>query len=76
MTNLQNRLPSVHEAELARLCSRELSAVPEARAETQQVSVTDRHGAIHNASILVSTLRMLVDVLTELGEEMPCAWYL
>ncbi|WP_313825761.1 helix-turn-helix domain-containing protein [Leclercia sp.] len=68
MTQLQNKLPSLQEAELARLCSRELSAVLETRAESQQVSLTDKRGQIHNVSIPVSALRMLVDVLTELGE--------
>ena len=58
----------MHETELARLCSRQLSAVLETREETQLVSVTDKRGQVHNVSIPVSALRMLVDVLTVLGE--------
>lgn len=68
MTTLQNKLPSQHEAELAKICSRELSAILETRAETQQVSVTDKRGQVHNVRIPVNALRLLVDVLTELGE--------
>jgi len=69
MMNLfEQKLPSEEEAALARLSSQELSAVLETRAKTQKISMTDRQGVIHNVDIPVSALRLLIDVLTELGD--------
>ncbi|TCV98400.1 helix-turn-helix domain-containing protein [Biostraticola tofi] len=68
MNHLQQKRPSSEEAALARLSSRELSAVLETRAEIQKVTMTDRQGVVHNMDIPVSALRLLIDVLTELGD--------
>lgn len=68
MNHLQQKLPSTEEATLAKLSSQELSAVLETRAEIQKVTMTDRQGVVHNMNIPVSALRLLIDVLTELGD--------
>lgn len=68
MNHLQETLPTREEAILAKLCSQELSAILETRAETQPLSVTDTRGGVHAVNMPVSALRLLVDVLTELGE--------
>lgn len=68
MNHFQQKLPSSEEAALARLSSQELSAVLETRAEIQKVTMTDRQGVVHNMDIPVNALRLLIDVLTELGD--------
>jgi len=62
------QLPSVEEAALARLCSQELAEILETKAEIQTISVQDKSGEGHSVNMPVSALRILVDVLTELGE--------
>lgn len=62
------QLPSAEEAALAKLCSQELAAILETKAEVQTLSVQDKSGETHSVNMPVSALRMLVDVLTELGE--------
>lgn len=64
----QNQLPSAEEAALAKLCSQELAAILETKAQVQTLSVQDQSGETHSVNMPVSALRMLVDVLTELGE--------
>ncbi|MFK7160446.1 helix-turn-helix domain-containing protein [Marinospirillum sp. MEB164] len=64
----QSQLPSAQEAALAKLCSQELAAILETKAEVQTFSVQDQSGETHTVNMPVSALRMLVDVLTELGE--------
>lgn len=64
----QNQLPSAEEAALAKLCSQELAAILETKAEIQRLSVQDQSGETHSVNMPVTALRMLVDVLTELGE--------
>ncbi len=64
----QNQLPSAEEAALAKLCSQELAAILETRQEVQTFSVQDKSGEVHSVNMPVSALRLLVDVLTELGE--------
>src|SRR5690554_2556654 len=64
----QNKLPSAEEAALAKLCSQELAAILETKAEVQTLSVQDQSGDTHTVNMPVSALRMLVDLLTELGE--------
>jgi excisionase family DNA binding protein len=68
MSRLQETLPTKEEATLAKLCSQELSAILETKAETQTLSVTDPKGGVHAVNMPVNALRLLVDVLTELGE--------
>jgi len=62
------QLPSAEEAALAKLCSQELAAILETKAEVQTLSVQDKSGETHSVNMPVSALRILVDVLTELGE--------
>lgn len=68
MATLSSMLPSHEEAALAKLSSRELAAYVEMQATTQQVSITDKDGTAHQVEVPVSALRLLVDILTELGE--------
>ena len=44
MNRLQETLPSAEEASLAKLCSQELSAMIETRAEAQTLSISDPRG--------------------------------
>lgn len=68
MNYLEEKLPTAEESALAKISSQELSAVLETRLDTQTVSVTDKEGVAHSVRMPVSALRMLVDVLTELGD--------
>ncbi|MBX2809452.1 MAG: helix-turn-helix domain-containing protein [Cellvibrionaceae bacterium] len=68
MSLLQKKLPTPEEAALAKLSSRELSAFLETEADSQAVSITDKAGILHAVEIPVSALRLLVEVLTQLGE--------
>jgi len=68
MIRLQETLPTAEEAFRAKLCSQELSAILETRADTQTLAILNPQGIEHSVNIPVSALRLLVDVLTELGE--------
>ena len=70
MTSLSpsRSLPSVEEAAVARESSRVLSVYLQTRAETQQIEIFDDQGAAHPVRIPISALRLLVEVLTEIGE--------
>lgn len=68
MTRLQETLPTAEEAFRAKLCSQQLSAILETRADTQTLAIRNPQGVEHSVNIPVSALRVLVDVLTELGE--------
>ncbi len=45
-----------------------MSAYLQTRAETQQIAIFDDQGAAHPVRVPVSALRLLVDLLTEIGE--------
>lgn len=68
MHTLANLLPNAEEVALAKLSSRELAAYVETRAATQKVAITDKEGKTHQLEVPASALRLLVDILTELGE--------
>ncbi|SDO26741.1 helix-turn-helix domain-containing protein [Vreelandella arcis] len=68
MVSLTAMLPSQEEAALAKLSSRELAASVETKASTQQVMLSGKDGHAHHVEVPVSALRLLVDILTELGE--------
>jgi excisionase family DNA binding protein len=68
MQLLQNHLPTAEESAIAKACSRELSALLETEAETQTLSLGDTSAEQHIVQVPSSALRLLVDVLTELGE--------
>ena len=61
-------LPTAEEVAIVRESSRAVSAYLQTRAETQQIEILDDKGASHPVSVPVSALRLLVDVLTEIGE--------
>ena len=61
-------LPTAQEVALAREGGRALSAFLQTRAETQQIEILDDKGAAHAVRLPVSALRLLVDVLIEIGE--------
>lgn len=61
-------LPTAEEIAIARESGRTLSAFLQTRAETQQLDILDDQGASHPVRIPVSALRLLVEVLTEIGE--------
>lgn len=70
MTTLSptHSLPTAEEAAFARESARALSACLQTRAETQQIEIFDDKGVAHPVRIPVSVLRLLVDVLTEIGK--------
>lgn len=61
-------LPTAEEVAIARESGRALSAYLQTHAETQQIEICDDQGASHPVRIPVSVLRLLVNVLTEIGE--------
>lgn len=61
-------LPSQEDITLARESGRALSTVLLTRAETQQIDFHDEKGAVRTVRIPTSALRLLVDVLTEIGQ--------
>ena len=70
MTSLSpsHLLPSAEEVAVARESGRALSVYLQTRAETQQIEIFDDQGAAHPVRIPISALRLLVEVLTEIGE--------
>ncbi|EQD79622.1 DNA binding domain protein, excisionase family [mine drainage metagenome] len=70
MTTLSptHSLPTTEEVSIARESGRALSAYLQTRAETQQIEIVDDKGTAHPVRIPVSALRLLVNVLTEIGE--------
>lgn len=64
---LHKMLPSTAEIALARDSSRLLSVVIQAGVETQQVDFHDDKGAVQTVCVPTSALRLLQEVLTEIG---------
>lgn len=65
---ISKTLPSEEDIALARESGRALSTVLQTRAETQQIDFHDDKGAVRTVSIPTSALRLLLDVLTEIGQ--------
>ncbi len=61
-------LPTAEEVAIARAGGRALSACLQSLAGTQQIEIVDDRGAAHPVHVPMSALRLLVDVLTEIGE--------
>ena len=61
-------MPTAEEVAIARESGRAPSAFLQTRAETRQVEILGDMGASHPVRVPVSALRLLVDVLTEIGE--------
>ena len=70
MTTLSSThsLPTAEEVAIARESGRALSACLQTRAQTQQIAILDDKGTAHPVKVPVTALRLLVDVLTEIGE--------
>jgi len=67
-TQLPQTMPTAEEVALARESGRTLSAYLQMRSETQQIEIFDDKGTAHPVRMPMSALRLLVDVLTEIGE--------
>lgn len=65
---IPHALPSEAEIALARESGRALSAMLQTRAETQQIDLHDDQGAVRVVRVPTSALRLLLDVLTEIGQ--------
>ncbi|MBU2884959.1 helix-turn-helix domain-containing protein [Gilvimarinus agarilyticus] len=68
MKSLDSTLPTSGEATIAKKASQELSASINTKALSQLVSITDADDITHSISIPVSSLRILIGILTELGQ--------
>ena len=64
---ISKTLPSAEDIALARESGRALSAVLQTCSETQQIDFRDGKGAVRGVSIPTSALRLLLEVLTEIG---------
>lgn len=64
---LPRTLPTAKEVSLARESSRTLSAILQTRSKTRLVDIADDRGNSHQVRVPVSVLRLLVTVLTEIG---------
>jgi len=60
-------LPTTEEAEAAREGGRTLSTLLRTKAKTQQIKIVDDQGASHPVRIPSAAMRLLVDVLAEIG---------
>lgn len=61
-------LPSAEDIALARESGRALSTALLTRSETQQIDFHDDKGAVRTVRIPTSALRLLLEVLTEIGQ--------
>lgn len=61
-------LPTSSEAALAKACSQDLAAFLQTEQAIQELLLTDSDGMTHAMQMPVSALRLLVDLLSELGE--------
>ena len=61
-------LPSAEEIALAKMSSQELSAIVEAAGQAQRFEVISNDGKSHQVVIPSSALKLLVEVLTQLGQ--------
>jgi excisionase family DNA binding protein len=65
---IPHALPSDEDIALARESGRVLSTVLQTRAETQQIDLHDDNGEVRTVRIPTTALRLLLDVLTEIGQ--------
>lgn len=66
--NTTTTLPNAEEIALAKLGSQELSAVIESNGEAQKINVVDKSGKTHEVTIPSSALKLMIEVLTQLGQ--------
>jgi excisionase family DNA binding protein len=67
MLNVQS-LPNAQESALAKLSSQELSAVLSTHGEAQNFNIMGKDGNSHQVTIPSSALKLLIEVLTQLGQ--------
>lgn len=67
-TILNNNLPTAQDIVLARESGRVLSTMLLTRADTQQIDFHDDQGSVCPVRIPTSALRLLLEVLTEIGQ--------
>lgn len=67
-SSLPQLLPSPEDVALARESGRVLSTVLRTRTQTQQIDLHDDKGTVRSVSVPTSALRLLLDVLTEIGQ--------
>lgn len=67
-TILNNSLPTAQDIVLARESGRVLSTMLLTRADTQQIDFHDDQGSVRPVRIPTSALRLLLEVLTEIGQ--------
>ena len=67
-STLHKSLPSAEDVALARESGRTLSTVLQTRAETQQIDFHEASGAVRSVKMPTAALRLLLDVLTEIGK--------
>ncbi|MCL4556541.1 MAG: hypothetical protein M1572_06615 [Gammaproteobacteria bacterium] len=67
-SQLMQSMPTSEEMALARESGRALSAYLQMRSHTQQIEILDEKGETHAVRMPVSTLRLLVSVLSEIGD--------
>jgi len=65
--NTSTRIPSPHEAALAKLCSQELAGVLETNGEGQSFTFKDKSGDTHDITLPKAALELFIEVLTQLG---------
>jgi excisionase family DNA binding protein len=65
---LSHSLPSEQDIFLARESGRALSSILLTRAEAQQIDLHDEQGSVRTVRIPTSALRLLLDVLIEIGQ--------
>jgi excisionase family DNA binding protein len=61
-------LPTAEETAIARESGRTISAYLQTQAQSQKIEIFDVKGESHTVCIPVSALRLLIEVLTEIGE--------
>lgn len=66
--SITTTLPTAEEIALAKLGSQELSAVVESNGEAQRINIIDKTGKLHEVAIPASALKLMIEVLTQLGE--------
>ena len=67
-STIPKTLPSADDVALARESGRTLSTVLQTRAETQQIDFHDTAGVVRSVQMPTAALRLLLDVLTEIGK--------
>jgi excisionase family DNA binding protein len=67
-SQLAHLMPTTEEMVIARESGRALSAYLQMKSRTQQIDILDDKGTPHPVKVPMSALRLLVDVLSEIGD--------